>query len=483
MDMADSQPRKRIIFWAYELSADLADELALAGIDVVAIGQGSHPGLASFSVHDLFYGSPAIARLGWVAAPPDWLDAEWFRLYNRCIHRIGFVPLNTRTDTYSGGIVPGYDAEDMARVHLSHAATVLKGLAIDEVWFLDPPHLGVDNMLSLAAQKMGIRVLEFHQVPNLLKFRVWVDGGRHQVRWDLVPRSPWVQGANPPDIWYMQDPARRSLWRSLVRGAWVIPGRLAADGRSALAAMLHEWSPRLEKRNLLTRLLERMDRRLSPWERVRTQMHRRFVKNKARIERVRDLAEVGDFVYFPLHLEPEMNVHILGRRFYNQVDAIQALLGVMPEGWTLLVKENPRQDSLHRGDGFYQRLRMLPGVRFVADDMPSQRLIEKSRLVASIVGTAGYEALLAGKPCLCLGDAWYAGLPGVFAFNENVDLEAIAAFKPDKADLDRGMNELLGALPDGLAYPRYARLYDPAELPAIYRSTARTMAAISAAVV
>jgi hypothetical protein len=44
------------------------------------------------------------------------------------------------------------------------------------------------------------------------------------------------------------------------------------------------------------------------------------------------------------------------------------------------------------------------------------------------------------------------------------------------------MNDLLSGLPDGLAYPRYACIYDPEDLPTAYRETARVMAAISAAV-
>lgn len=481
MDMAEVPRRKRIWAWIPNISEDLVDELSHAGIDVVAISPGSLPGVESFSLHDLFYGSPAISRLGVVPAPPTWLDAEWFRLYSLCVQRIGFVPSSTRMDTRSGNIVDGYDVEDMARVHLSHMAAVLKALSVDEVWFADPPHLAVDNMLSLAAQKMGLKVIEFHQVPSRLKFRAWCNGGSRKIRWDEVRKKPWVQGANPPDTWYMKKPTRQPLWRSLLLGAWRIPSCLIKGSWREVAEPLHYWSERLDTRNLIQRVLERLDPRLSRWERQRTLTYRRFKRNRDGIERVERLDGVGDFVYFPLHYEPEMNVHILGRKFSNQLDAIQALLAVMPKDWTLLVKENPKQGYLHRGSAFFQRLRMLPGVRFVADDMSSRQLIDNSRLVATIVGTAGYEAVLAGKPCVCLGDAWYQGLPGTFRFEDGIDLEALAAFKPEKVHVDQGMNELLGGLPDGLAYPRFAHRFDPQLLPGIYRETARVMVEISAA--
>ena len=114
MGTIEARQRKRVLIWVFEISAELVDELARHGIDVVAVAQGSLPGIDSFSIHDLFYGSPAIAALGQVMAPPEWLDAESFRRYSLCLQRIGFVPSSTRTDTFSGGIVPGYDTEDMA---------------------------------------------------------------------------------------------------------------------------------------------------------------------------------------------------------------------------------------------------------------------------------------------------------------------------------------------------------------------------------
>lgn len=482
MGTIEAGRRKRVLMWVFEISPDLIDELSNTGIDVAAIGHGRFPGIDSFSIHDLFFGSPGISRLGLVAAPPEWLDAEWFRLYSRTVQRIGFVPSNTKTDTLSGGILPGYDVEDMARVHLSHAMAVLKGLSIDEVWFAHPPHLAVDIMLSLAAQKMGIRVIEFLQVPSIGKFRVRVDDGRRQVRWEQVPIKPWTRGAFEPNLFYMKRPERSALWRSLLRGVREVSVRMAVGGWSTVAETLHEWSARLEKRNVISRWLERLDPRLSPWVDLRTRLHHRFKVNNAGLERIADLEAVGDFVYFPLHLEPEMNVHVLGRRFSNQVDAIQAMAEALPSGWNLLLKENPKQGYMHRGDAFYQRLRMLPSVRFVADDIPSGRLIEKCRLVATIIGTAGYEAMLMGKSCIHFGDAWYEGLPGAYRFEEGIDVEAIARVRPDKADLDKSINDLLSGLPDGLAYPRYACIYAPEDLPAVYRETARVMASISAAV-
>ena len=473
---------KRVLMWVFEISPDLINELSKSGIDVVAIGHGRFPGIQSFSIHDLFFGSPGIARLGVVPAPPEWLDAQWFRLYSCTVQRIGFVPSNTRTDTFSGGIVPGYDIEDMARVHLSHAMTVLKRLSIDEVWFAHPPHLALDVMLSLAAQKMGIRVIEFSQVPSIGKFRVRVDDGRSQVRWDQVPIKPWTRGAFEPNLFYMNRPKRRALWRSLLRGVREVPRRMAEGSWSAVAETLYEWAARLEKRNALSRLLERLDPRLSPWVGLRTVLQRRFKVNNGSLERIRDLNTVGNFVYFPLHLEPELNVHVLGRKFANQLDAIQALHGALPPGWTLLLKENPKQGYMHRGDAFYQRLRMFPWVRFVADDMPGSQLLEKCRVVATIIGTAGYEAMLMGKSCIYFGDAWYAGLPGAYLFEEGIDVEGIAEVMPEKADLDKGINDLLSGLPDGLAYPRFACIYETEDLPTVYRETARVMASISAAV-
>ena len=52
-------------------------------------------------------------------------------------------------------------------------------------------------------------------------------------------------------------------------------------------------------------------------------------------------------------------------------------------------------------------------------------LINKSQFVATITGTAGFEAISGGKPALTFGRAWYRCLPGVTVYNDKVQLSDI----------------------------------------------------------
>ncbi len=52
-------------------------------------------------------------------------------------------------------------------------------------------------------------------------------------------------------------------------------------------------------------------------------------------------------------------------------------------------------------------------------------LIEKAELVATVTGTAGWEALCMGKPVLAMGTAWYRELPGAFHFSSDLDYEQV----------------------------------------------------------
>ena len=227
--------------------------------------------------------------------------------------------------------------------------------------------------------------------------------------------------------------------------------------------------------------LERLDPRLRPWAHLRRNARKRYERERNRPDRIRADGAPGDFVYFPLHLEPEENVHVMGGRYKNQLDAIADMHDSLPHGWSLLLKENPLQTHQHRGRPFMDRLDALPNVRFVADDAPSHELIASARLVATINGTAGYEALLSGKACVYFGEAWYAGLPGAVAFRRDLDLEAVSSMQVDKSGLDAAVNAMLSAAADGLAHPRYAGIFRQThDVATLYREAARSMSIISA---
>ncbi len=470
---------KRIALWIDELDERFLDALRLEGVEVVAVFQAPHSSVPSFSIHDLFFGSRALSELPQVTAPVGWIDDSSFRLYARCAQRVGFYPGSRFAETSSGGIMLGSDVEDWARVHLDRSLQVLEGLKVDEVWFSFHPHLGVDNMLALAAIRTGRKCLVFTQIRFAPKFS-WKQIGAVKVREQMPqPWKPWENGAVQPNLFYMRSERGYEWNRDLRRRIWSVVRRVATLDFSALSFRLYQSAQDRENWAMMS-LLEHLDPRTRPWAPLRSASRRRFDINKTKRKRFHPAEGSGNYVYFPLHLEPEENVHVLGGAFTNQLDAVVAMHESLPPGWMLVLKENPIQTHLHRGVPFDERVATLPNVRFAFGAFSTHELIRQARLVATITGTAGYESLLAGKPCVYFGDAWYSDLPGATGYYEGIDLVALAETRVEPEELDDGLRKALTKLPDGLAHPRYAQIYaDDEEISMLYREAARSMVVVS----
>lgn len=129
-----------------------------------------------------------------------------------------------------------------------------------------------------------------------------------------------------------------------------------------------------------------------------------------------------EYIYFPLHMQPEMNVTSMGGfagLYSDQVLILETIRSIIPEHVKIVLKENPKQTYKSRDQYFFERLKNLENTYFVSDESNSRELIAGSIGVVTLAGTAGWEALLLGKPCLTFGNAWYNSLPGVEIFNDN----------------------------------------------------------------
>lgn len=129
----------------------------------------------------------------------------------------------------------------------------------------------------------------------------------------------------------------------------------------------------------------------------------------------------NNFIYVGLHYQPELTSFPLGGLYNNQHLMILSLSAVIPDDWRIIVKEHPttfayvkRNMALFRSKHYYDSLRNIPKVDFVDYTFDSFELIDRSKIVATLTGTVGYEGVLRGKPCIVFGDAPYLGCEGVF---------------------------------------------------------------------
>lgn len=154
-----------------------------------------------------------------------------------------------------------------------------------------------------------------------------------------------------------------------------------------------------------------------------------------------------NYIYFPLHLQPELTTSSLGGIYCDQLLAIERLSENLPENWVIYVKENPKQTYLMRDKLFFDRLKLLKNVQLVSPKEDTLKLIRHSKIVATITGTAGFEAICLKKPVIVFGKAWYQNFEGVFKWNKDINIKDIEQYKINKEKLEKDYNNLISRMP------------------------------------
>ena len=109
-----------------------------------------------------------------------------------------------------------------------------------------------------------------------------------------------------------------------------------------------------------------------------------------------------------------------------------------------------------RDNLFFRRLRRLRNVRLVSIDSDTYQLISKSQFVATITGTAGWEAITGGKCALIFGNAWYSDYPGVFRYQAGLDLNRIANTRINHMEVESHFNMMINKMGVGVVDELYS---------------------------
>lgn len=118
-----------------------------------------------------------------------------------------------------------------------------------------------------------------------------------------------------------------------------------------------------------------------------------------------------DFVYFPFYSGLETG-YLTDDHFWarHEIELIHEVASSLPVGVKLYVKEHPHNP----GDFTYaelKRIRSHPNVRVLHPSFSSQYLVERSKAVFVLQGTAGWEALLSQKPVVSVGTSFFSYSP------------------------------------------------------------------------
>ena len=121
------------------------------------------------------------------------------------------------------------------------------------------------------------------------------------------------------------------------------------------------------------------------------------------------------YVYFPMHEEPE-KVLLMGSRYYSeQIGIISNIAKSLPVGYWLYVKEHPvMKIPGWREESYYQQIIDLPNVKLLHPDMSQEELIKSCSLLITIRGSAAIEATIFKKPTIVFSsDYGWSSIPSI----------------------------------------------------------------------
>lgn len=140
---------------------------------------------------------------------------------------------------------------------------------------------------------------------------------------------------------------------------------------------------------------------------IKDQVVRKF-RNLRGVEDLYDKIdpENEDYVFFPLHLEPEITLLLYAARYTDQVHVIKQIARSLPMHYKIYVKDHPRMVGF-RKRSYYKELKKIPNLKLVDPKVKSPGLMKHSKLVTVITGSAGWEALMLKKPVVSLGGVFF----------------------------------------------------------------------------
>lgn len=147
---------------------------------------------------------------------------------------------------------------------------------------------------------------------------------------------------------------------------------------------------------------------------------------KSFLDRVRDLPDslgpTQPYAIFPLHYQPERTSIPEGSTLSFQGDVVAQARALLPLDITLIVKEhasqisNSRSGYLGRSPDFYDLVGSLPNTEVVGPDWPLGNYLDNARVVFTLTGSVGIEAVLRRVPVVYFGNPWWSGMPGTTKF-------------------------------------------------------------------
>lgn len=333
--------------------------------------------------------------------------------------------------------LPHYEYINIINMLVNHYYAMLKQ-GVDMVVFEDIPHGGSGLTMYLVAKAMGIKTLMlvpayeagyFTYCYSIEDYGIFADASDYcEELDDIVIKKEYKK-----DIAYMTP---EMMAKDLGKHSMSYYFQPLLSPKHYFGKKKVLWKEQQAKYlNLYDFIEKKIIRSVG-----RYFQHRCYNKNNTKTVQYVDFKK--KYVYFPLHLQPEMTTDVLGEKYTDQLLAIEKLHKILPDDWYIYVKENPKQKSYMRGRYFFERISLIPNVVFVDRTVDTYKLMESAQFVSTITGTAAWEAITGGKNALIFGRVWFDHFPGIFRFEEIESIQEILQYRISHDDIQKETNKL-----------------------------------------
>ena len=305
-----------------------------------------------------------------------------------------------------------YEIQNIIYKFIYYFKDVILSKKIDTVIFSDVPHGAYDLILYYVAKMLKIDTIFFmpsfwigktfiyHDLEDIGKFEIVCDKKLH------------LEQTFQKDLPYMKEISIRDKLRNKTKIIW--------NFNHTINEKLYDFKKNKKiYGNLRKYFLLHIERSIK-----RSIEKHDYIKNYNKYFNDKIIND-EKYVYFPLHLQPEMTTDTLGGIYYDQLLAIEKLRKILPNDWYIYVKENPKQTAYMRGIRFFERLSQIKNIRLLNKDINTYDIMQKCQFVATITGTAGWEAITGGKSALVFGLAWYRYMSGVSIYYDGISIDEI----------------------------------------------------------
>ncbi len=113
-----------------------------------------------------------------------------------------------------------------------------------------------------------------------------------------------------------------------------------------------------------------------------------------------------DYAFYPLHTEPELTTMLMAPYWTDQINLIKQIAKSLPLHFKLYVKDHPAMIG-YRRRSYYRMLKSIPNVKLINPYIGTFDIIQNAKIITTITGSAGWEAILLKKPVITFGHVFY----------------------------------------------------------------------------